>query len=84
MDPAVLQKETEAFQKTMQGRSVSTGTTTTGTANAAITLPALFSETGIAFTDLKIGDTVTVTAASNIASDPGFLATKIQVMPAIP
>lgn len=80
-DPVVLQKEMAAFQKATQSGSVLLPVGT-GTALAAIVPPMPFSETAMALSDIKAGDMVTVTAASDILSVASFSATKIQVTPA--
>ena len=78
-DPAVFQKEMAASQKAMQSRTVSAGTPP-----AAITLPNPFIEAVLKLSDVKIGDTITVTAASDITNAARFEATKIQVSQTIP
>ena len=82
-DPAVFQEEVEAFQKMMQGGSVPPGIAATGTAHTAIATnpPTMFSETTTTLSDIKVGDTITITAASDISSATSFSATKIQIMP---
>lgn len=47
--------------------------------NGPITTPSLFVETPIKASDLKAGDTVVVSAATDILQAPSFSATQIQV-----
>lgn len=66
-DSGVILSDTAAFQKKMQ-------------AGASVVLPpSLFEETDIALTGIKVGDTVTVSAASDILGVASFTATKIQL-----
>lgn len=78
-DPATFQKEMTAFQKATQSRTGSAGA-----APAAVNLPNPFTEVVLKLSDVKVGDTITITAASDITSAARFEATKIQVSQAIP
>lgn len=74
-DPATFQKEMTAFQNAIQEpRSA------TGTSQKSLNPPSSFVENNIKLSDIKIGNIVSITAASNILSVSNFSATKIQVL----
>lgn len=72
-DGATLQAEMMAFQKSIQGSK----------GGVTITPPSPFSETDATLADIKVGDTVTVTATSNILSAASFSATQVQLASAV-
>lgn len=72
-DPAVFAAEILAFQKKNAGR------TTTRIGNEMLP-PTPFSQVDIKLSDLKAGDTVTVSAASDILQAASFTATSVQLM----
>jgi hypothetical protein len=70
-DPAAYQQEVQAYMK-------QTATHTTTTTTTALAGPLPYTETNIDVSDIKVGDTVTVGASSNIMSAASFTATTIQ------
>ena len=71
-DPAELQREMQVFAEKMAGVAASSAP------RAAVAPPSPFTETDISLSDIKAGDTVTVTADSNILNSANFTATAIQ------
>ncbi|MDP1690341.1 MAG: hypothetical protein Q8L52_04060 [bacterium] len=71
-DPKVFQSEVAVFSKAAQSGS-------TSAKNAPS--PAPFTLTTVTLADIKVGDTITVTASSNIKSAKEFTAIGIQVQP---
>lgn len=81
--PAVFQAEMAAYQKQVRNNAVPTGIA--GTAPPVILPPPEpFGEINIKLSDIKTGDTVTVTADKDILRAASFSATRIQVAPASP
>ncbi len=72
------QTDFATLQKEMAAQRLSAST---GTVGAPITPPSLFTETDIVLSDIKVGDMIMVTAASDIANAASFSATKIQLLP---
>lgn len=68
-DGATLQAEIAAFQKSMLASK----------GGVSITPPSPFSETEIKLSDIKVGDMVTVIAASDILNSGSFSATQVQL-----
>jgi len=71
-DPIKFQSEMNAFLKASQSAS-----------NPSLTPPAPYTSTSITGADLKVGDTISVTAGDNIKSSKEFSATEIQVQPVL-
>ncbi|MDD2657400.1 MAG: hypothetical protein PHD04_01910 [Candidatus Pacebacteria bacterium] len=74
-DATVLSKEMAAFTKKLQGVS--------GTA-ATMVQPDPFVHQKIALSDIKIGETLSVSSSENIAKSTAFTATQIAVLPVPP
>jgi hypothetical protein len=70
--PAEMEQEVRAFtkQESAAGASVASHT--------FVPLPSSVTTTTISLSDIKAGDTIIVTAASNIMSVPSFTATAVQ------
>ncbi len=83
-DPKIFQQEMEAYQKVIQ-KAVTVPVATTSTPPTAVQAPLPFSETAIAISDLKAGDTITIEASQNIGTAASFEATKItRISEAVP
>ncbi|HUY05174.1 MAG TPA: hypothetical protein VMV62_00405 [Candidatus Paceibacterota bacterium] len=71
-DPKVFQSELDAFMKTAQVGS-----------STAMGYPSPFVQMPAGFENIKVGDTVIVTAADNIRTKSGFAASSIQIVPQV-
>lgn len=74
-DATVLSKEMAAFTKKLQGTS---GTTT------SLIQPDPFVHQKIMLSDIKAGETLSVSSSENIAESNAFTATRISVLPVPP
>ena len=69
-DPQQFQKEMVAYQNSLQNRNQ---------ASSTLTPPSPFNETTIQLSDIKVGDSVSATAASDIINAASFEAVQLQV-----